>query len=988
MRNLTKVLAMVLAFTMMVSVAAFAATYTDVASDANYAEAVSVLSDLGLVKGYEDGTFGADKTLTRAEAATLVVRLMGLEDAAVSAAGSDTGFTDVPADHWASGYITVAASKSVVAGMGNGTFEPETELEYAQIVKMIVVALGYEPQAAEAGEWPTNYISTASNIGLTKGIAGKASDKVTRATTARLLYAALTIPKMAKSGVGVTATFEPTDTLILDDLGIYKLLGSVTAVDAVEGKVTLDIDKQGLAIDAKYKETSDDDKWSYDPEDDDVETGVLTATLKGMIDVPAYIFVADVDGDLTVVSIVERKNISSVAFTSEDFDEYDAVKNKLTYYTNIEQTKTASVKLADTVEVRINNGPAEPVEADDFDDLVKNGAYLVDLKDTAENDDKFDYAKLTLFTYMVVGEIDVNKDETVYTFKAEEDFEIGDVLGVEEFEIDLENEEAIVTIIKGDEIVTPADIAEGDILNLVVEDEEGDELIEATIYVTNDTVDGVVQYVDDVDDIIVLEDGTEFKYLNDYGVDSNTEATFYFNISGKLIYVGDETSVSAFEYGFATNVEFAAKRGTLKTGTLRVLKTDGEWATLDLKATVKVNGKSTKITNVDTTPEISAFVDTFMVADGNVYDETADELIITYNDVIAYKLDATGAVKEIVNIVAGENIVEDDEDTEDVDETIKNPIINNLEADKKFSEDAEDGSAFGGYLVDETTVVFNLVGGYTPDTVYSFDETKVSVADIKIFEDGTEYEDVDFIDIDEKTDFVSVISGSFAAAIDFEANYFVVGKVLKRTIEDEEVLQLTGVQNGEVVTYYYSADREPDVKKATFEDVVAFAGVDYDDFGAGDILIVNADANGYITTAAYLASVTDFVEYVDEDDDEDEYSSFDVSDFAEYADVTVEGEDEGVMFAGFVAKKSSRTNRFYVTDTVPTEEYEDNSEDEVNFKGAVVTTYDFTEKKVADRVSDSSKILEGSVVFGRVDEDGKVKEVVVIITDFTEDYDA
>ena len=137
MRNLTKVLALVLAFAMMISGAAFAASYTDVEASANYAEAVSVLSDLGLVKGYEDGTFGADNTLTRAEAATLVVRLMNLEDAAISAAGSDTGFTDVPADHWASGYIYIAAQKEVVAGMGDGTFAPRATVTRAQAAKVI-----------------------------------------------------------------------------------------------------------------------------------------------------------------------------------------------------------------------------------------------------------------------------------------------------------------------------------------------------------------------------------------------------------------------------------------------------------------------------------------------------------------------------------------------------------------------------------------------------------------------------------------------------------------------------------------------------------------------------------------------------------------------------------------------------------------------------------------------------------------------------------
>ena len=57
---------------------ASAATYTDVAANASYADAVNLLSNLGIIKGYEDGTFRPDNTVTRAEAATMIVRMLAL----------------------------------------------------------------------------------------------------------------------------------------------------------------------------------------------------------------------------------------------------------------------------------------------------------------------------------------------------------------------------------------------------------------------------------------------------------------------------------------------------------------------------------------------------------------------------------------------------------------------------------------------------------------------------------------------------------------------------------------------------------------------------------------------------------------------------------------------------------------------------------------------------------------------------------------------
>ena len=70
MKNLSKVLAVVLSF-MLVFTTVGAASYTDVAADAKYGEAVSVLSSLSILKGYEDGTFKPDGDITRAEFAQL-----------------------------------------------------------------------------------------------------------------------------------------------------------------------------------------------------------------------------------------------------------------------------------------------------------------------------------------------------------------------------------------------------------------------------------------------------------------------------------------------------------------------------------------------------------------------------------------------------------------------------------------------------------------------------------------------------------------------------------------------------------------------------------------------------------------------------------------------------------------------------------------------------------------------------------------------------
>ena len=92
--------------------------YSDVKDNA---EAIQVLSDLGILDGFEDNTFRENDQLTRAQAAKVMCCLLGYSDAAMG----NTSFTDVLSTHWASGYINLAQAARIIAGFGDGTFRPE-----------------------------------------------------------------------------------------------------------------------------------------------------------------------------------------------------------------------------------------------------------------------------------------------------------------------------------------------------------------------------------------------------------------------------------------------------------------------------------------------------------------------------------------------------------------------------------------------------------------------------------------------------------------------------------------------------------------------------------------------------------------------------------------------------------------------------------------------------------------------------------------------
>lgn len=164
--------------------ASAASSFPDVDENADYAEAVEYLKDVGIMRGDDQGHFNPDKTVTRAEMATIICNMLGeTENLTVSDA-----FTDVPINHWANKYITRAKEFGFVSGYGNGRFGPNDTVTYEQAVTMIVRAIGGEDEAKKAGGYPDGYIKIAENYNILAGITAEKRSPVIRANVALLIY--------------------------------------------------------------------------------------------------------------------------------------------------------------------------------------------------------------------------------------------------------------------------------------------------------------------------------------------------------------------------------------------------------------------------------------------------------------------------------------------------------------------------------------------------------------------------------------------------------------------------------------------------------------------------------------------------------------------------------------------------------------------------------------------------------------------------------
>ncbi|MBR3556226.1 MAG: S-layer homology domain-containing protein, partial [Oscillospiraceae bacterium] len=86
--------------------------YTD-QDKVNYEEAVDVLSGLGVIEGYPDGSFNPTANVTRAEAAAMIARMMLGREKADRLPVGDVKFSDVPETNWAAKYIAFCANKGI-----------------------------------------------------------------------------------------------------------------------------------------------------------------------------------------------------------------------------------------------------------------------------------------------------------------------------------------------------------------------------------------------------------------------------------------------------------------------------------------------------------------------------------------------------------------------------------------------------------------------------------------------------------------------------------------------------------------------------------------------------------------------------------------------------------------------------------------------------------------------------------------------------------
>lgn len=589
--------AMLCAVVMMIAavapVTSFAA-FSDVDDNNRYKEAITALSTLSVIDGYEDGTFKPDGAITRAEFTKLIVFMLGLQ----SIEYTSYTFEDVDPTHWARNFIQTGYDRGIIAGFDDGTFKSEEPVTYAQALKMVVCTLGYEQMAMlrtpTGDDWANLYIQQANDLGLTKNVANQAQyEGASRAVVAQVLYNALEIDMYENNGYSWVQTEK---TLMNDYLKVKKLKGTLVGVDDyLTEKCTVDLPEQYMDILNNSGEQILIDYSQFTDKVTDINKylgSTITVYYRQLSDNDDRILI-NIDADSTKNTAIEIKYDDLSSYEGNTLKYFDTnSKSKSLKINPNELTVNYNGKLVtanDTVDINGETYSRQEALTQWLSANTGNTIYgSVKLTDDSSDNT---YDMIEIYDYDVIMALSA---PTTTDYRLSDKLVTGNYLL-----LDPQSSYYKYTITRNGEGIEVTSIAANDV---VLYAESLDYSLK-TLIVSNKTVKGTVSSLS-TDKGTMSIGGTSYnisptleKYIKDKSnrdLKNGVSGTFYLDALDTVVFgTLDEATVSP--YAYITNAYLDTDEGgkpyiTVYAPTVNTSET----ASYKLKSTVKLNGSSTK----------------------------------------------------------------------------------------------------------------------------------------------------------------------------------------------------------------------------------------------------------------------------------------------------------------------------------------------------------------------------------------------------------
>lgn len=815
MRNLKKVIALVAVFAMLVSTVAFATTFSDVKDDDNYAEAIEMLSNLGILTGDDqdgDGVmdFRPNDTITRAEVAAIVCRVQNLNNLAQTG----TQFTDVTSSHWASGYVAQAAGKGIINGNGDGTFAPEANVKFQDVVKMFVRTIGYEPYVNANGGYPAGDLAAANRYGVLDGVINSGNEaEATRGQVAQIAFNALDTPLMDRKTYGADEEWviyngrngNEFQSLLTQYLSVKKIDGTVEGTQVTGLKSANSIDTNDNAeITFAYEGMDEDysDYKLYDVKDvKKVYEADSNASQYLGYAVNAYVKETGKSGEYDIISIAPSNRNKVASFTLDQFA--SATDKKIEYYKNDNDNNTTSLTLSsDILSSKAKNtgiiyngvaynGTETTVESilaklQVTKDTVYSGKVTLIDNDTTNG---YDVISVEVGAPAVVDEV---KNSGKVAFKEVPKNSIGNKI---ELTFDKDENDTIIKLTKDGKKIDYTDLKEWDVLSILFNSD-------STKYYDVRVVDG-----NKVDGAIssrkastTSADGFEYTIAgNSYDVAANcydakaknkgwtvgTAGMFYVDEYGKIVAFdkNGSTTMSSTSGNYAYVLYAVATEDDFQNKTVRVqvLDKDGKVYTADIASKVRLENYGSE----DKTYDVK-----------DVSEDLAKKMM---NQLITYEANSSGEIKTITFPT-----IKGDDSSFDLAASGDKAI---------YDEEDRTIKGIGSFDVNDDTVVFFVKADGTKDLTGLGDTNKASKSASKVgtvasIADGTYKMAV----YDEDNGIAgAIVLFNTTGGISASSNIAVIDSVGEATVDSNDVLLVKYFMNGEVKESYTDEDLDSSI---------------------------------------------------------------------------------------------------------------------------------------------------------------------------------
>lgn len=672
-----KALTILLAVAMMFcfSATAFAADFNDTSDCSKVAQdAINKVAALGIVEGYEDGSFKPAENITRAEFAKMADIAAGFsEKTAEDLEGAQSSYPDVKTNVWYTGWINLASAQGYVKGYETGTYGPNNNITYAEVTTVLMRLLGYNDNLT--GPWPINYINQATKLDVLDDVEGfSANVPATRENVAIMLAETLDQNMVKWSS---------------DDNEFQDKLKDMDGDKKAEETYTLLQDSfNGVAN--SYIITNVDKSDLVDGEFD------IDAVLKDKVDGETGANVADLDAYVTKVNAISSASASFTAYVD----------------TPVAGGNIAALKGMEVTIVADEDDEAQYIQVDST--IVESEKAEADGVRFKLDDKSYKTANINFGAAYKAADVNVtgyailNSDNEIMGLIKDKDADAAainpapeyvtsvdnaekDQISINGKKTDVADDDAI--IIKDGKRVTAKDLAVGDVLNKYADVDD--------TYIVTATKESKITSAKGNPVTSVVIDGTTYdiqtavKFDSDYEKDSTIEWSDYIGKDIKYVLAADNTIAAAvFDgtgessdmYGVITDVVYQTTKGNADAG--------------------KPYKKVTLYTDKGETTEFDVDTD----AATNLIADTLD-----IGDVIKYQLNKDNEIKK----------------AEDVVNTLATLAFTDQEAevDKEYLKEGN-----FKYTINDNAIIFNIkddceVELMTKDAVLAGDDFKAATVD-------------------------------------------------------------------------------------------------------------------------------------------------------------------------------------------------------------------------------------------------------------------